>query len=269
MEFDDFEFVKASNTLMNPYLEQWKKDQKKIIGYYCSYVPEEIIHALDMLPFRIRGTTCKDTVLADAILSRFNCSYVKATLNLALEGKYDFLDGLVSANSCDHTRRMIDVWKAKEVIRKDFPHFFLSIPHVITEAGLEWIKKEIGAFKENLEKIFNKKLNNEKLKESINLFNENRRLLGEIYKLRSADAPKLTGSEFIKLIVANTSVPKEICNSELQKILAYLKERDGFRTPGTWPPSSSPFTTARISSPRPAPSLLMPAGSRRSRPPPS
>ncbi len=229
MKFDDFEFVNASKTLINPYIEQWKKDQKKIIGFFCSYVPEEIIHAFNMLPFRIRGTTCKDTVLADGILSRFNCSFVKATLNLALEGKFDFLDGLVTTNSCDHTRRMIDIWKRKEIIAKDFQHFFLSIPHVITEAGLEWLKTELNSFKEALETTFKKPLSDENLRNAINTFNENRRLLKEIYRFRIAEEPKITGSEFIKLMIANTSIPKETCNSELEKILAYLKEREGIK----------------------------------------
>ncbi|MHA1130564.1 MAG: 2-hydroxyacyl-CoA dehydratase subunit D, partial [Candidatus Helarchaeota archaeon] len=189
----------------------------------------ELIHALDLLPFRIRGTTCTNTILADSILSRFNCSFVKATLNLALEEKYNFLDGLVTPNSCDHTRRMIDVWKMKEVISKDFPHFFLSIPHIITEEGLAWIKTELKNFKEALEKTFEKKLDEEKLKSTIHVFNDNKRILKEIYQLRIAKEPKITGSEFARLMISNTSVPKEICNSELQKIIAILKERDGLK----------------------------------------
>jgi len=229
LALDKLEFVQTANILKNTYIDQWKKEGKKVLGYYCSYAPEELLHALDILPFRIRGTTCKDTVLADAILSRFNCSFVKATLNLALEGNYNFLDGLISANSCDHTRRMIDVWKRKEVIAKDFPHFFLSIPHVITEAGLEWLKTEINAFKESLEKVYNRQLDEEKVKESIKVYNENRKLLKEIYSFRIANDPKIKSSDFARLLIANTSVPKEICNEELRKIVDILKERDGIK----------------------------------------
>ena len=229
MDLDDLKFVKASTTLENPYITQWKKEKKKVLGFYCSYIPEEIIHAAGILPFRLRGTTCKDTVLADAILSRFNCSYVKATLNLALEGKYNFLDGLVSGNTCDHTRRMIDIWKKKEVISKNFPHFFLSIPHTITEAGLEWFKTEIDSFKGSLENSFNTSLTDDNLRSSIAVYNENRRLFKEIYNLRIAEDPKINGSDFTKLMVANTSIPKEICNAELEKIFNNLKEGEGIR----------------------------------------
>lgn len=228
LDLNELEFIQTSSTLNNRYLTQWKQEGKKVLGYYCSYVPLELIHAMDMLPFRIRGTTCKDTVLADAILAKINCSFVKATLNLALQGEYKFLDAMISENSCDHVRRMIDIWQRK-VVAKDFPCLFLSIPHTITEAGLDWMKTEINSFKEQLEKTFHKEFSADALANSIQVFNENRRLLREIYKMRIAKEPKVSGSDFIKIIIANTSVPKEICNTELGKIIDILKDRDGIK----------------------------------------
>jgi len=228
LDLNELEFIQASNTLNNRYLNQWKQEGKKILGYYCSYVPLELIHAMDMLPFRIRGTTCKDTVLADAILAKINCSFVKATLNLALQGEYNFLDGMICENSCDHVRRMIDIWRRK-VVDPNFPLFFLSIPHTITEAGLDWLKTEVNSFKEQLETTFSESIGDDALVNSIQVFNENRRLLREIYELRILSEPKVLGSEFIQLIVANGSVPREICNVELEKIMNILRDREGFK----------------------------------------
>ena len=38
------------------YARSWKeKNQKDVIGYFCSYAPEEIIMAAGALPFRIFG----------------------------------------------------------------------------------------------------------------------------------------------------------------------------------------------------------------------
>ena len=36
----------ATSTLSNPYLKKWKNAGKAIIGYPCTFVPEEIIHAV-------------------------------------------------------------------------------------------------------------------------------------------------------------------------------------------------------------------------------
>jgi len=30
----------------------WKEQGKKVVGWICPYVPEELIHAAGMLPFR-------------------------------------------------------------------------------------------------------------------------------------------------------------------------------------------------------------------------
>ncbi|MHA1250043.1 MAG: 2-hydroxyacyl-CoA dehydratase subunit D, partial [Candidatus Helarchaeota archaeon] len=229
MNLEDLEFIKLSQTLINKYIEQWKKDNKKVYGYYCSYIPEEILHSMDILSFRIRGTGCKDTALADSILSHFNCSFVRCTLNLVMEGKYNFLDGMVFSNSCDHTRRQYDIWKHKIVKDKKIPLYFLSIPHIITESGQQWLKGEFSQFIKNIEKDQNCEFDEEKLKESIDIFNENKKLLKEIYTLRTLDTPKLTGSDFCKIMTSNFSAPKEHCNTELRKILDLLKDNEGIK----------------------------------------
>ncbi len=230
MGYEDF--IKVTETLSNPYIEEWKKENKKILGYYCTYVPEEILHAGGIMGFRLRGTTAEGTSRADTILSRFNCSYVRATLDLAMEGKYDFLDGLICMNSCDHARRMFDIWKHKLVgqvkgFPRDFPLYFLSIPHIITDRGLNWLTDEFNYFKTDLENTFNMKITDENLKNSIKVFNEGRKLLRQIQELRGLEKPKLNGEEFVRINIANSSVPKEIFNKELTALIDQLKEREG------------------------------------------
>ena len=45
--------------------------------------------------------------------------------------------------------------------------------------------------------------------------------------MRVLDKPKLKGSEFLKLVVANSAVPKSIANKELGGYVEILKGRDG------------------------------------------
>ncbi|MBP7015970.1 MAG: 2-hydroxyacyl-CoA dehydratase, partial [Smithella sp.] len=63
----------ASST-HNPYLEEARKQGKKIIGYFCSYMPEEIIHAAGFVPYRMRAVESKGTTRADAFYSSINCT---------------------------------------------------------------------------------------------------------------------------------------------------------------------------------------------------
>ena len=223
---------KSTETLSNPYIEEWKKQNKKILGYYCTYVPEEIIHAGGLMGYRMRGTEAEGTSRADTILSKFNCSFVRATLDLAMEGKYNFLDGLICMNSCDHARRMFDIWKHKIIgqidgIDNNFPLYFLSVPHILTDRGFSWLKEEFEFFKSDLEKYFKIKITNEDLNNSIKILNEGRRFLKEIQQLRALEKPKLNGEDFVKINIAYSSIPKEIVNQELKSYLAQLKNKDG------------------------------------------
>ncbi|MFX1316785.1 MAG: 2-hydroxyacyl-CoA dehydratase family protein [Promethearchaeota archaeon] len=194
-------------------------------------MPEELLHAANLLPFRIRATGNKDTELGDIYMVRFTCSFVRATLDMALKGIYDFLDGFVVCNSCDHSRRMFELFDLKVFNRKNFKkkvsRFYLALPHIITDEGFEWYKKEVEEFKEEIEANFNiEKISDEKLIESIKIFNENRKILREIHKLRIHDSPKLSGSEALQINMTNSSVPKDIANQELKRILALLKQRE-------------------------------------------
>ncbi|MHA1270871.1 MAG: 2-hydroxyacyl-CoA dehydratase subunit D [Candidatus Helarchaeota archaeon] len=229
MNLDELEYIKISKTLHNSYIDQWKKENKKIYGYYCSYIPEEILHSMDILPYRIRGTEANDTALADSILSHFNCSFIRCTLNLVMEGKYDFLDGMIFSNSCDHTRRQYDIWKRKLKKGTDFPLIFLSIPHKITEAGQVWLREEYSLLIKEIEKDLGKSLDMDKLKASIQIYNENKRLLKELHSLRTLDEPKLSGSDFCKILNTNFSIPKEKSNTELAKIIDQLKGQEGLK----------------------------------------
>ncbi|MHA1311112.1 MAG: 2-hydroxyacyl-CoA dehydratase subunit D [Candidatus Helarchaeota archaeon] len=229
MDLDNLDFIKLSQTIYNDYIDNWKKNNKKVYGYYCSYIPEEVLYAMEILPFRIRGTGCNDTALADSILSHFNCSFVRCTLNLVMEGKYDFLDGMIFSNSCDHVRRQYDIWNHKIMKGKDFPLIFLSIPHKITEAGLAWLKEEYSLLIKKLEDDQKKAFDEDNLIDIINIFNKNRQLLKSVLKFKTAKEPKLKGSEFCKIMIANSSIPKEDSNNELEKVIETLKERENLK----------------------------------------
>ena len=82
------------------YARQWKdRHRKNVIGYFCSYTPEEIILAADALPFRIFNSGEKIT-RADAHLQTYCCSLVRGALDDAstrLAHYYDVLESSIQA----------------------------------------------------------------------------------------------------------------------------------------------------------------------------
>jgi benzoyl-CoA reductase/2-hydroxyglutaryl-CoA dehydratase subunit BcrC/BadD/HgdB len=148
----------------------------------------------------------------------------------ALQGNYDFLDGFVGSNGCDQMRRVSDIFRAvsfKEPAEKE--EFFLEYvgaPRVpMDEASLKYYKDEIIRMKEQLEGFFDVEITEEKLKEAIREVNESRRLLHELYALRKAEQPPITGAEALSVTVAYTCMPKDQFNQELKALLGALGDR--------------------------------------------
>ena len=40
----------VATSLHNEFVQKWKKDKGKVVGYSCTFIPEEILHAAGLLP---------------------------------------------------------------------------------------------------------------------------------------------------------------------------------------------------------------------------
>jgi benzoyl-CoA reductase subunit C len=219
------DFERVSGTLLNPYIEEWKSQGKKVLGYNCSYFPEEIVHAAGLLPFRIRGTGCTETPLADSFLARANCSFARACLEHLLQGRYDFLDSAIFVYSCDHMCTAHNSWKAQGKL--PLIENIISVPHTITEYGRDWYREEIGNVKDKIADHFGVEITDDSLKEAIILYNETQRLQKTLYELRTKDAPPITGSQSLNVLVCDGSMPKNEYNRLLEALIEELSGHEG------------------------------------------
>ena len=218
------ELAEVSKTLENSHIDAWKRDGKKVVGFVCSYMPEEILCALDILPYRITGKGVQDTSHADSYLTRVNCSFARSCLELGFLGEYDFLDGAVWNNGCDHIRRCYDNWKAKI----PFPFMYmLPVPHKITPHARGRYREEVLNFKQAVEDHFGAKLEPEKLADAVSTYNETRSLLKKLYDLRTGDPPPFTGAEVLTVLSAGTSMPRAEYNRLLRELLEEAKPAEG------------------------------------------
>ncbi len=188
----------------NAYLERWVSGGGKICGYYCTLIPGEIFTAAGMVPYRMRGAGSEDTGLADVHMSSNVCTFVRHTVNLALEREMDFLSGIVCMNGCDQARRAYDVLKQKTKVPF---HAFLSVPRASEERLLPWYKEELESLIEGLEQEFSVKIGPEDLREAISLHNSVRRKLIKLNELRKGLNPPISGSEALTVTVAAHLMP--------------------------------------------------------------
>ena len=220
------ELTSIASNLVNPAIEEWKQQDKKVVGFMCTYVPEEILYAANILPVRLRAPNCVETTSADVYLSHLNCTFIRSCLQFTLEDKYKFLDGLVFTNSCDHVRRMYDI--LREIRPTDFPLLYLiSVPHKVDDDLISWFRDELDRFKESVEKTFGVEITDASLRNAIDVYNETRSLLRQLYDLRKGKNLPLTGAETLSVIVAGFSLPKNRYNELLRQLLDELGEREG------------------------------------------
>jgi len=220
------ELKTLSVDLTNPALEDWKAKGKKVVGFFCSYVPEEILYAADILPIRVRAPGCDTTTSADVYFSQLNCSFMRSCLEFALEGKYDFLDGFVFTNSCDHVRRVYDT--LRETRSDEFPFIeFISVPHKVSDQAIDFYRDELIAFREKVEKFSGNETGEQKLKEAIDVYNRTRNLLKQVYELRHDESPPIRGAEALSIILAGQCLPKDHYNVILERLIEELGETEG------------------------------------------
>ena len=218
----------VSSQILNQEVRAWKEQGGNVIGTMCSYVPEEIIYAAGMLPYRIRGTGCIKRTHSDSLMSSFSCSFARSCLEFALDGTYDFLDGLVAIDTCAQMERLYDNWRFKAGL--PFMHL-LNLPHKNTASGVAWYRNEISRLKQSMEEAFGINVTENRLVNAIEVYNETRFLLKELYELRKGENPPVKGSESQRIVLAAMSMPRDRFNSLLKASLEEIRSREPGRTP--------------------------------------
>ena len=218
------EFTELAGALGNSATRSWKEQGRRVMGYFCSAVPEEIFTAAGFLPFRMRATGSTATELSDSYFSNLNCSFVRHCFNLALLGQYDFLDGVVLVNSCDNLRRIYDHWIRQ--LRTPFVRI-MSFPRKTGQPQVDWYHGELKGLRSGMEEHYGLEISDEALRESIRLHNETRRLQRQLYGLRKAAAPPISGADTLAVVVAGTAMPKRTYNDLLRELLIELRDAEG------------------------------------------
>ena len=200
------EITEQVSVIENDYVKGWKGEGKKVVGYACVATPVEVIEAAGLLPYRLTALGNPNTEIADAYLSRFNCSLCRSLLQLGLDGTYDFLDGLIETNGCDHLRGMFENWQY--VNPSPFFHY-LKVPHITTGDALDYFRVEVRLFKEAIEKHFGVEVKDDDLWHAIEKQDDVRERLRKVFAMREGENPSFTGAEVLSILLFSSVVPSD------------------------------------------------------------
>jgi benzoyl-CoA reductase subunit C len=204
-------------------VRELSKAGKKIIGYVCLYPPVEIITALGLIPFRIFGDMSERVTEADRVSVTAVCPFLRSIIDLGIKGRFNFLDGIVGAHTCDIGSGLIMQWR-DYVKQTGFTHI-IDVPHTDHAPSVDYFAGQLDSFNQHLEGLSETKLTDDKLIKAIELHNRQRALVRNLYDLRKSDPPMLNSIENLEVIVALFSLPVEEGNDLLEYLIKEVKER--------------------------------------------
>ncbi len=212
------------------YQKEYKKRTgKKIVGYFCTYAPEEIFYAFDVLPVRILGSHEPQDVTEPHIFGMF-CPFCRDVLAQGIKGKYDYLDGIMISQSCLHLRQAFTSW---ELHKNPGWSYFLPMPnHVQSKRAVPFLVEEYKLLIEKLEELTGKKITDDDLRRGIQIMNKVRRVMKEIYEFRKQPNPPITGAEAMYMVCAQFFVDAQEFTEVAEKVKEELKTRQLSRDPG-------------------------------------
>ena len=217
-------FVTATEDLNNLYIQESQSAGKKVIGFFCSYMPMELIEAAGIVPYRLKGKPGKDIGAGTTYLSTRLCTFSRNVLSLALENDYSFLSGFIGSNTCDQIRRTSQNWIIKKPTQ--FNHF-LHIPRVYLAENISYFRNQLFILKEELETWIGKKITDEDLLKASTKYNKARDILRKLSGLRKNDNQALSGSEMLTVSVAYHQMPVDDFIPAAEHLLKELSSSKG------------------------------------------
>lgn len=207
-----------------PTVRRWKEAGGKVLGHFQVYFPEELAHAAGMLPVKFRGGQI-DRREADSRFGSAICSIPRSALELAMTGAL-VPDLFVTHPICDAARNLAGIWGRN----LETPAQILSFPqNPNSRFASGFLAEEYRRVLADIEVVVGRTVTDDEVRESVVVFNENRRLLRELYRIRR-DAPWLLAvDESYVLMALGGLVTREEHNALLGALLPRIREREARR----------------------------------------
>jgi benzoyl-CoA reductase subunit C len=202
-------------------VKRWKAEHpgRKAIGHMPIYVPRELIHAAGMLPVGVVGGGDRlEIIRGDAFFQSYICRIPRSTIELALSGRLDCLDGMLFPSICDVIRNLSGMW---QMLFPDRYVRYVDVPqNYDTQVGGRFWRLEIERMMGDFARLAECEITTEALRASIVVYNENRAALRELYAERSRRPWVYPLSEVFLILRAGNVLPPEEHTALVREYLA-------------------------------------------------
>jgi benzoyl-CoA reductase subunit C len=198
----------------------WKaaRPGRRAIGHLPIAVPRELIHAAGMLPVGIVGGGDRlEIVRGDAFFQSYICHIPRSTIELAVSGRLDALDGMLFPSICDVIRNLSGMWTL--LFPERYVHYVDLPQNVDPAAGGLFLRRELEILRADFRRLASHPLDDDALRGSIAVYNENRRAVRELYDARAGKPWCFPAAEMYQVLRAGNLLPPEAHTALLREYL--------------------------------------------------
>jgi benzoyl-CoA reductase subunit C len=210
-------------------VKRWKAavPGRKAIGYMPVYVPRELVHAAGMLSVGILGGGDQiEVIQGDAYYQSYICRIPRSTIELALTGRLDCLDGMLFPSICDVIRNLSGMW---QILFKDKYVRYFDVPqNYVDSIGGSYYVHELEVLRDDLGNLRGAPITDDELNASIRVFNENRCAVRDLYAYRADKPWQAPTSEVYLVLRAGMVLPPE---EHTQLVRDYIAATDAVPRP--------------------------------------
>jgi benzoyl-CoA reductase/2-hydroxyglutaryl-CoA dehydratase subunit BcrC/BadD/HgdB len=190
MSYFDFVMSEVHGLRIKELLDA-KAAGRKVIGSFCTFVPEELILAVDGVSVGLCAGAEFGFEQAERYLPRSTCSLIKSFFGFTLERVCPYIascDLVVGENTCDGKKKAYEPFG--ELV-SDL--YVLDLPQMKSAEGRNLLASEYRKFAGKLEELSGRKITVESLRRAIQIVNAKRSAVHRLATLRNADPAPIAG----------------------------------------------------------------------------
>ena len=134
-------FEKLLDDAHNDLIREAQNQGRKCLATVCENIPEPLCNLDGAFSVRLRAPRTGSLDMSTYYMTSFLCEYTRALLERAMEGGFNFADGIVTPDGCSMLNRCIENMELLKVIDKpDFFYEYMEIPMKADDNGLALYK---------------------------------------------------------------------------------------------------------------------------------
>ena len=222
------EFENLLEDAENELVRQAQAEGQYAIGYTCYHMPEVLLNLDNCFSTRIRAPRTGSIDISTYYMSNYTCEFARSLLERAIEGGYQFLDGVAGVDACSAMNRCYEHFEVLQVNTK--PHFFVThtdVPYKVEDYNVDQVATQMRL---RLLDVMAEKLGTDTsdgaLLKAVEEHNELCRVMTEIGDFRKLENPPVTGYEYHVLTLVSYCCPTRLILPKLKETLEEIRSRE-------------------------------------------